>query len=467
MLSRLIIVTAYIYLILIMQGCSALIAISQESEPHYLDHPEIEIMENQQELESILGRSFFSIQQGDGSRIEVYDHSYYFQEETGAGYKKARETSRLWLQSFGIGELFSIPYLLWQKSDRSYRGGVERITVLYSPQGKILNVLRGARLIPVTALQTQEAAEIDFSSLRIATIIPIDATLTGMVVEEKSIWITGPYRVHRFERSKSKVIADIPIVEKIGAITIGEGTLWVTHVKSTEEKGSVSRIDPIANKVISEIQVGRNPTGIAFADNAVWVANSGDGTVSCINPKTNEVVSTIPVGKKPAHIAVGEGAVWVANSGNGTISRINPLTNSVVVNIPIGKNPASIKAGEGFIWIMSEGDASIFRIDPRTNKVSDKTISVNKKLVSMDVGGGALWLVNYEDGILLRFDPKTLLVNRKPIFIAPSKIMGNMFMADGITYIVSDYKASPSPSNLLQIITPRDEKSKDLPLGKP
>jgi hypothetical protein len=45
--------------------------------------------------------------------------------------------------------------------------------------------------------------------------------------------------------------------------------------------------------------------------------------------------------------------------------------------------------------------------------------------------------------------------------------MGNMFMADGINYIVSGYKPSPSPSNLLQIITPRDEKSKDLPLGKP
>ena len=43
----------------------------------------------------------------------------------------------------------------------------------------------------------------------------------------------------------------------------------------------------------------------------MWVANAGDGTVSRIDPETSEVVTTIDVGQAPAGIAVGHGLVWV------------------------------------------------------------------------------------------------------------------------------------------------------------
>jgi YVTN family beta-propeller protein len=467
MLRRLIIFAVCICLILLMQGCSLILALSEKSEPQVLGESEILGKGTQQEVESTLGRSFFSVKQGDGSRIETYDWSYNDYISAGSSInKKVIDYLFYDLTSFGLMELFMTPMEVRAKNSRSNSGGVERITVHYAPDGQILNVF---------CKLNAPLQEVDDHTIQDVTIIPIDATLTGMVVDDSSIWTIGfdtkNFWVFRVDRLNKKVIAKIPIVGKISAIAMGEGAVWVTHVKSSEDKASshrgfVSKIDPKTNTVISEIPVGKNPSGISIGKDAVWIANSDDGTVSRINSKTNEVFSAIRVGEKPTSIAVSEDAVWVANYGNGTISRIDPLTNMVVTNIPIGKNPSLVRIGEGFIWVISDGDVTIFRIDPRTNKVLGETISLNKKLISMYVSGGALSLANYEDGIVLIFDPNTLLVNGKPIFIAPSKLKGDMLIEGGITYIISSDKGSPSPSNLLQLIIPRDEKVKTFPPSK-
>jgi YVTN family beta-propeller protein len=488
MLRRLIIFAVCIHLILLMQGCSVMLAHSEKSEPVYLYR--IGAMETQQKVESMLGRSFFSVKQGDGSRIETYDWSYYAQRGWTTDGGRNRPDSRIFeevlgdLATLGLLELFATPLEIGGKIYRKTGGGVERIIVNYAPNGQILNVLGDARLTPVIMLQPREYTErvpqgkdsLDIDNERIAAIIPIDATVTGIVVDDSSIWAIGcdtnNSRVFRIGRWNMEVTANIAIVGKISAIAMGEGAVWVSHVKGAEDKASsyqgfVSKIDSKTNTVISEIPVGKNPRGISVSKDAIWIANSDDGTVSRINSKTNEVFSTIRVGDKPTCIAVGEDAIWVTNYGNGTISRIDPLTNMVVANIPIGKNPASVRIGAGFIWVMSDGDVTIFRIDPLTNKVSGETISVNKKLVSMDIDGDGLHLANYEDGIVLRFDPNTLLVNYNPILIAPSKLKGSMVIKDGTAYIISSYKEYFSPSSSLQLIIPRYQKSKTLPLSKP
>ena len=43
----------------------------------------------------------------------------------------------------------------------------------------------------------------------------------------------------------------------------------------------------------------------------MWVANAGDGTVSRIDPAKGAVVTTIDVGGAPAGVAAANGLVWV------------------------------------------------------------------------------------------------------------------------------------------------------------
>jgi YVTN family beta-propeller protein len=82
------------------------------------------------------------------------------------------------------------------------------------------------------------------------------------------------------------------------------------------------RLVPPANRVTATITVGKIPKGVAAAQGAVWVANSGDGRVSRIDPVTNRVTATITVGRSPVGVVAAQGAVWVANSGDGRVSRI-------------------------------------------------------------------------------------------------------------------------------------------------
>ena len=98
------------------------------------------------------------------------------------------------------------------------------------------------------------------------------------------------------------------------------------------------------------ISVGRRPTGIAFGEGAVWVANTGDDSVTRIDPATG-ATRTIGVGRGPTAVAVGSGAVWVANTADGTVSRIDPATNGSCETIEIGNAPYGVAVGEGFVWI--------------------------------------------------------------------------------------------------------------------
>jgi YVTN family beta-propeller protein len=75
----------------------------------------------------------------------------------------------------------------------------------------------------------------------------------------------------------------------------------------------VMRVDAASDEVRG-IPVGNGPTGIAFGEDRVWVANSRDGTVSRIDPETSDV-GTVHLGFRPAAVAVEQGAVWVALAG--------------------------------------------------------------------------------------------------------------------------------------------------------
>jgi YVTN family beta-propeller protein len=44
---------------------------------------------------------------------------------------------------------------------------------------------------------------------------------------------------------------------------------------------------------------------------AIWVASPTAGTVSRIDPSANKVVATIDIGNAPAGLVVADGYVWV------------------------------------------------------------------------------------------------------------------------------------------------------------
>jgi YVTN family beta-propeller protein len=63
--------------------------------------------------------------------------------------------------------------------------------------------------------------------------------------------------------------------------------------------------------VRATIPVGDAPTGVSLGAGSVWVANSGDGTVTRIDPKADKSLATIAVGGSPQAITFAAGRAWV------------------------------------------------------------------------------------------------------------------------------------------------------------
>jgi YVTN family beta-propeller protein len=259
----------------------------------------------------------------------------------------------------------------------------------------------------------------------------------------------------------------------------------------TVRPNSVAVIDPKTNKVVADVKVGTRPGAVTYGESAVWVANPDDSTLSRIIPKTREVERSIPMeGVVPSDVAAGAGGVWVADGRSNEIVRVSPDANRVVdrfdtehcggyeATIAVGEGsvwfvcgvrlaridpvashalslrylgglvPRGIAVGLGAVWI-SNGDNTVARISPRTNQVTDtatvaadpwglatgygsvwvsgfeadkisrltalepgsaigsESIAVGDGPVDVATGAGGVWVANNRDGTVSRIDPRT------------------------------------------------------------
>ena len=96
-----------------------------------------------------------------------------------------------------------------------------------------------------------------------------------------------------------------------GSVAVGAGSVWAV----------VRRLDAGAHRARRERgrSTGRRRAparAIVVAGRLVWVANSGDATVAAsTRRRSRRARSDFNVGERPSGIAYGEGAIWVANTG--------------------------------------------------------------------------------------------------------------------------------------------------------
>jgi len=224
--------------------------------------------------------------------------------------------------------------------------------------------------------------------------IALDATPTGLAFGFGAVWVA-----HGLLGTVSRVAPQYNGVEPIhapfsrvgpsarGSIAVGDGSVWVAFGDS-----SVSRIDPVTQRVVATTYAGNGPSAIAYGLGSLWIANETDSSVSRINPATNlrYYGSDDAVGLGPSGITVGFDAVWVADTGDDRVSRIDAGSSSVV-SVPVGRAPIGIAAGLSSVWVANSGDGTVSRIDPATRKVV-ATVQVGNSPTGIAVGAGKVWV---------------------------------------------------------------------------
>ncbi|MEW6321214.1 MAG: hypothetical protein AB1635_08995 [Acidobacteriota bacterium] len=182
-----------------------------------------------------------------------------------------------------------------------------------------------------------------------------------------SIWLVTDRKgvVARVDPDTNAPVAEIYVPRGAASVNSGSGlfsgadALWVT----SEEAGRLTRVNPHNNVVEEEIRVGPKPVRLAVGEGGVWTLN-GDGTVTRVDPKANKVVATIALGVDTTRgdIAAGAGSVWVSVPG-APVVRIDPRTNRATHRFT-GEGGGAILVAHGSLWV-NAGAKATWRLDPR------------------------------------------------------------------------------------------------------
>ena len=211
-------------------------------------------------------------------------------------------------------------------------------------------------------------------------------------VESKPVKLAEPVRIDSGIGSASPAVAANP------------DSVWIL----SDDKTTLSRIDPDQNKIVSELRLPAGCNTLTFGETALWVTCPSENRVLRINPETTLVEKRIEVSPQPTALAIGESSVWVLCIKDGKIERIDPKTNKVTKTIETGVSGATtggIAVGQGSIWVTLTG-FPITRIDPVSEKVVQQFWGAGGGAIQF--GAGSVWLTNLPEGTLWRLDPKRI-----------------------------------------------------------
>ncbi|HSD00824.1 MAG TPA: protein kinase [Gaiellales bacterium] len=135
------------------------------------------------------------------------------------------------------------------------------------------------------------------------------------------------------------------------AATDPQGNAWFT-----DGWGSVVYVNRDPEFRERHTQFGE-PRGIAWGNDAAWVALPHAGAVTTFN-QSGTGGPVIRVSGEPTAVAFGEGAVWVAASRAGTITRIDPVTFRRRT-FAIGGRLTAVAAGDGAVWTTVEARSAV------------------------------------------------------------------------------------------------------------
>ncbi len=198
---------------------------------------------------------------------------------------------------------------------------------------------------------------------------------------------------------------DTGIGSALPAVAANPDSVWIL----SDDKTTLSRIDPDRNKVVAELRLPAGCNTLTFGETALWVTCPAENRVLRINPETTLVEKRIEVSPQPAALAIGESSLWVLCMKDGKVERIDPKTNKVTKTIETGVSGAAtggIAFGQGSIWVTLTG-FPITRIDPVSEKVVQQFWGPGGGAIQF--GQGSLWLTNLQEGTLWRLDPKRIL----------------------------------------------------------
>ena len=292
--------------------------------------------------------------------------------------------------------------------------------------------------------------QIPFASLKPSATIKVGGTADWVLITDDAVWVasTKPHAVLRIDPATNKTVATVqvfgeacsglasgfgsiwvpvcgkkPVLVRIdalknmlsatlaiapagpeGGITTSEDSVWMT----TDNNGTLSRIDPSTNRVRQAISIPPGSYNPVFSNGIVWITGVQSSFLTAVDAANGKVLESIPVGPKPRFLTAGGGSVWTLNQGDGSVSRVDEKSRKLIATIQLGipGTGGDIGYGAGSVWPTVFG-VPLTRLDATTNKVLRQWVGAGGD--SLRYGFDSIWITDYKRGLLSRIPMRQVL----------------------------------------------------------
>ena len=141
----------------------------------------------------------------------------------------------------------------------------------------------------------------------------------------------------------------------------------------------------------------------------MWVSNYLDSTITRIDPVTEKVLAEIDLQPGPQIMLEVAGSIWVSCTDFGAVQRIDPATNEVSEPITTPIAPDGLAFDGATLWVATENGPQLAAIDPGSAEVTGTWTVADEGFITanqvMAFDSGSLWLPIFGRAELLRVAP--------------------------------------------------------------
>jgi DNA-binding SARP family transcriptional activator/ABC-type branched-subunit amino acid transport system substrate-binding protein len=310
-------------------------------------------------------------------------------------------------------------------------------------------ILRDGASADSPPLRGNSVALLDPETDHVVRGISVGEHPTSIAVGEGAIWVLNgdDQTISRIDE-RTGAVETFGIGETPNELAAGAGAVWV----AIDGETNLVRLDPGTGVVDARIPlsdavptatggaVTSAGTAIAVSGNAVWAVNN-QGTVSRIDPETNRVVTSIRTGGANT-LAVDGRTVWVVNF-DSTVTPIDEATNTVGRRIAVPSNSlTAAAAGAGSLWLTDPIGGMVWRVEPGGSRVIMRSIPVGFGAAGTAFGNGSVWVSNGLENTVTRIDPETNDISATIKLANPPQSIATG--RDGVWFTVGGSSATPA-----------------------
>ncbi len=181
----------------------------------------------------------------------------------------------------------------------------------------------------------------------------------ALAATQDAIWVANATdsTVSRIEAATGNVTATVPVAAGPVALAVGDEGVWIVSA----DTASVTHLDSTTGVTLAPpLALSSRPTSIAIGSGAVWVA-SADGTLTRIDPLANRVTSTIDLGGSATGVVADDKNVWVADRA-GYVVRLDAANPSAAQSrVDTANSPSAIALDDGRPWVAAGNSPTAHR----------------------------------------------------------------------------------------------------------